>query len=864
MVGQTLGHYRIEARLGAGGMGVVYLARDTRLNRPVALKLLSDPSLPDPTVRDDLLREGRAASALNHPSICTVHEVAEADGQMFIVMEYVEGSLLSGVIPVNGLPVELVLRYGIQTADALEHAHEKGVVHGDLKSPNVIVTREGRVKILDFGLAKRAANRSQVGEATTQSRVSGGALSTIAGTLPYLAPEVLRAGPATTSSDIWALGVMLYEISSGELPFRGTTQFDLTAEILRGPVPALPAHVPPAIRDIILRCLAKEPGQRYRRAGEIRAALETVESSVRLAPVATDGVRAGHGWRWAALGLAALGVTAVVVGLLSRQRNPPAWPATAAGGGRLTLVESSERRAFDPALSLDGKMVTYVVETAPRQLDLFVARVAGGARVQLTNDAAREEHPRFSPDGERIVFARRRSADGIPEICIVPTFGGDPAVVVVNAVEPVWSPDSKRLLFIQREAPEQLVLATAAADGSDRQVLLPSGGVYPFLRNPAWSADGSRVAVVRSTGGAAGEIWIVSATGGAPRRISDDPVGVFSQEPVFTSDGRGLVHSSNRGGATNIWFVPLDGAAAVRLTTGAGPDESPTIARDGTIAFVNSRWRATLLLQDLRSGMTRPLLTHAPYLWAPVFSPDMRELAFSRSEVDGSWHIWILPVSGGVARQLTSNPLGEVYPRYMPDGGSVIFQTWGAPHRVWRAPREGGPPVALTPGVGSGEAYADVSPDGQWLAYVRAEERSEHIYVAPIAGGGERLLTRSSGSVPRWSPDGRSIAFSADRGYVGGVFVIGSDGKGERRLTDRGGWPVWWPDGRRVGYRIIGPNGNQQMVSVPVEGGESAPIGAFTFNGVNEPFDISRDGSMVATTDSAHVSDEIWLLQPGR
>jgi serine/threonine protein kinase/Tol biopolymer transport system component len=858
MIGQSLGHYRIEARLGAGGMGVVYRAHDTRLDRPVALKLLGERALLDSTARDDLLREGRAASALNHPNICTVHGVEEADGQTFIVMEYVEGKPLGNVIPTDGLPIELVLRYGTQIAAALEHAHEHGVIHRDLKSANVVVTREGRIKVLDFGLARRLSDH--VGDGTT--RFSHEPEGTISGTLAYMAPEILRAEPATVASDIWSFGVLLYEMSTRVLPFHGTTGFDLTAAILRGPVPPVPDRVPPAISAIIVRCLAKEPGQRYRRAGELHAALEAVESSVRLAPVPRRASALPLG-RWTSAAIVTLSVCGLTLGLLWK-RNLLVRPASDGRIGSLSLLESSERRAFDPALSEDGTMVAFVAETASQQLDLFVARVAGGGRVQLTNDPALEGHPRFSPDGERIAFSRRRSTTGVPEVCVIPTLGGDPAVVLVNATDPAWSPDGRRLLFMQRDAPDRLVLATAAVDGSDRRILLRNSGLYPFLGPPAWSPDGKQIAVIRSTGGATGEIWIVPVSGEPPRRLSWDPVTVANDDPAFAPDGRGVIHSSNRGGATNLWLLPLDGSRAVRLTTGPGPDQSPTVARDGTIAFVNSRWRETLLLHDLRSRTTRPLLTHARFLWAPVFSPDNLELAFSRSEVDGSWHIWVTSTSGDGVRRLTSSSSGEVYPRYTPDGKSVVYHTWDGPHRIWRAPRDGGPAVAVTSGKGAGETYADVSPDGQWLAYARADERSEHLYLAPMTGGAERLLTASPGSVPRWSLDGQWIAFSPDRSLAGGILVIRADGTEERRVTDSGGWPMWWPDGKRLGYRALGPEGTQRILTVPLAGGAPVPVDAVRFTASNAPFDVSRDGTQLVTSNSTHVSDEIWLLRPER
>ena len=271
----SIGHYRIEAQLGAGGMGAVYRAYDTRLERTVALKF---PASVDETAQARLLNEARLASALNHPHICTIYEVGEADGQVYIAMEHVAGEPLSTLIPGDGLPVESLLRYATQMAGALAHAHQRSIIHCDLKSSNVIITPEGCAKVLDFGLARRL-RPEELGEATC-SRVSLATGDTIAGTLHYLAPEVLRGQPADARADLWALGVLLHEMAAGELPFQGRTAFELSAAILREQPQPLPAGVPAGLRAVIQRCLAKEPAQRYQHAAEVQAALEVIQSSV--------------------------------------------------------------------------------------------------------------------------------------------------------------------------------------------------------------------------------------------------------------------------------------------------------------------------------------------------------------------------------------------------------------------------------------------------------------------------------------------------------------------------------------------------------------------------------------------------------
>ena len=310
MIGETFGHYRIEAQLGAGGMGVVYRAYDTRLDRTVAVKVLGDSLQADQKARARLLQEARAASALNHPNICTVHDVGEVDGRAFIVMEFVEGKSLRAAIPGGGLPVDAVMRYGAQIADALSHAHERGVIHRDLKSSNIVITGAGVPKVLDFGLAKRLRPTGPEDETRSQDLTEAG---TVVGTLAYMPPEALRGEPVDARGDIWAFGVLLYEMACGRQPYAGKSSFDLTAAILRGPAPESLAGDAALLHPIVSRCLTREPGQRYQRAAEVRAALEALESvSVsRTTPVAAVAPVSRRRWVWGIGGAAVAGAAAI-------------------------------------------------------------------------------------------------------------------------------------------------------------------------------------------------------------------------------------------------------------------------------------------------------------------------------------------------------------------------------------------------------------------------------------------------------------------------------------------------------------------------------------------------------------------------
>jgi eukaryotic-like serine/threonine-protein kinase len=280
MIGQEISHYSIAEKLGEGGMGVVYRAHDQTLHRDVALKFLSVDAFNDPMARTNILTEARTISALNHPNICTIYEVGEAEGRPYLAMEFIEGHTLSLEITSVGMAVDIVVRYGMQLADALAHAHERGIVHRDLKATNVIITPAGRLKVLDFGLSRRLTSQN-ASEETTQFDKSWDDQHSIIGTLAYMAPELLRGQDASASSDIWALGVLLYEMATGRRPFKGASAFELSAMILREPIPPIDPPLPPVLQSVIDKCLDKDPGQRYHSGGEARAALEAAATASR-------------------------------------------------------------------------------------------------------------------------------------------------------------------------------------------------------------------------------------------------------------------------------------------------------------------------------------------------------------------------------------------------------------------------------------------------------------------------------------------------------------------------------------------------------------------------------------------------------
>jgi serine/threonine protein kinase len=354
MVGKQFAHYVVLDQAGAGAMGVVYRARDEKLQREVALKLPAEGERLKGDLRAKWLAEARAASALNHPNICTIYEVGEYEGQPYIAMEYLSGAPLNQRMPHEGLPAETVLEYGAQVASALEHAHTHGVLHRDLKSANVRLTGGGQLKVLDFGLAISFKDGGIEGKTETSASDTG----PVSGTLAYLAPEVLSGSVADVRADIWALGVLLYEMASGTHPFRGRTTYEMCSAILREAPRALPMHVPPGLRAIILRCLAKQPEQRYQRAGEVKAALEALHSngglvasaaaSGPLDSAAQSAKKHSKRYLWILSGLVAAIAAVIYFG-------PGAKPRVAAPapGGKLRMLFSAESDIAGPAISQD-------------------------------------------------------------------------------------------------------------------------------------------------------------------------------------------------------------------------------------------------------------------------------------------------------------------------------------------------------------------------------------------------------------------------------------------------------------------------------------------------------------------------------
>ncbi|MGH9327818.1 MAG: winged helix-turn-helix domain-containing protein [Terriglobia bacterium] len=549
---------------------------------------------------------------------------------------------------------------------------------------------------------------------------------------------------------------------------------------------------------------------------------------------------------------------AIATFALFRHRSNQGVPRHA----KLKVLVSGEGDLSDPAISPDGKMLAYVKgnDGAGR---IYVQRIAGGNPLRLTSEKAREAEPAFSPDGERIAFTRYPAGSNRPQICLTPVFGGDVVCILNGARDPAWAPDGARLAFIQTLPNGLEGLAIANRNGTEVREIMASDGIYPFLESPSWSADGRSIAIERSMGGISGTVWMVPVEGGAALRLESLRPGIFLHHPVFAPDGRSLIYSSNRDGATDLWRRDLAKSGSMtQLTSGPGREEWPSVSRSGRLIFLEVESRDAIYEARLDTGKASRILSHAPFLWAPSISPDGEEIAFGEAEYNGMWRIWTMPLLGGNPRPLTSGEAPQIYGRFSHDGNWVIYTAWVAgSSRIWRVPRNGGARQPLTP-ANEGAAYGDLSPDGKTLAFVRTENGVSRVYLKRVAGGPERPLTTMQSTVPRWSPDGNWIAFSPNRSFESGILIIHPDGSGKKRLAASGGWPVWLPDGKRIAFRTLGPDGAERISTVTLDTGKIAHLDQFRFAGHNDPFDFSPDGRLIIYTHGETFSSEIWLLDP--
>ncbi len=830
--GVRLGHYEVVAPLGAGGMGEVYRARDTRLGRDVAVKLLPPRVAHDAERRARFEREAKTISSLNHPHICTLFDVGEAAGSHFLVMELLEGESLAERLQRGALPLEQVVKYGAQIAGALDCAHRQGIVHRDLKPGNVVLTKTG-AKLLDFGLARSSGEGSLAAgpeeEATEAKPLT--AAGTVLGTYQYMAPEQLAGAEATSRTDIFALGAVLYEMATGKRAFEGKSKTSLVAAILSTqpqPISAVGVVVPPALEHVVRKCLEKEPDDRWQSAHDVASELRWIgeAGSGAGAPgvVMPVGPLRGRWLRKTALVVA--GTTLLALGWTSALVLRPASRAaeTARPVARLTLQLPPDAPlalvdAIDAsfAISPDGSTIAYV------------AQEDGGRNIRvrtLARDHARAvpgteggNNPFFSPDGAELAFF---SAAGLKRVSLK-----DDRVTAIceEPLDPLygsgdWGPDGT-IVF---RAHDGIRRVSAGGGQASRLIASRDPARTEDLRMPSFLPGGRWVVVNIDVGGArSGSAAVLSLETGERRLVAD---GVSSCQ--YATSGHLVCVKAGR-----LTAIPFDPVRGETTGPGVGLDESVlspygraeySLSASGTILY-RRRPSARALVWVERDGRESGVLASGRVFQHPRLAPDGRQIAVEE-DTGARSQIWIVDAGRGAVTLLTTDGDGR-FPIWTPDGRHVTFSTQreGGRRIYWQRPDGGSAAEKIDPVPDpSHDTDGSWSPDGKVLAHTAiADGLWRTSLLRPGGGQPLRFLqTAATNWEPRFSPDGRWIAYTSDESGRYEVYVRAYPDAGHRVQVSVGGGhdAVWARDGRELFYRRSG-----RLYAVPVLRGERFSFG---------------------------------------
>jgi eukaryotic-like serine/threonine-protein kinase len=792
MVGTSLSHYEILAALGAGGMGVVYKARDTRLDRLAAIKILKGAT--DEDRRRRFSQEARAASALNHPSIITIYDIARDGDVDFIAMEYVEGKTLEELIARKAMPLTGALDYAIQAARALAKAHTAGIIHRDLKPSNIMVTADGLVKILDFGVAKLAGlpevDDGADSAGVTRTVASMDAALTdegrVVGTIAFMSPEQASGQKVDPRSDIFSFGSVLYEMVTGARAFAGDSSISTVAAVVNQepkPPSAINARIPRDLERIIVRCLRKDPARRFQHLDDVAVELEEVRVET---GTQTAGTPAATRRRQKPLGIAATTV-AVLAGAMWAIWPAPEAPLPAQSISKLTSFPGDE--AF-PAFSHDGSQVAFAWNGEQRDnADIYIKRIDADTPLRLTTDPADDIAPAWSPDGSRIAFVR--GVEGPASIYLTaPVPGAERKLVEYTPSLPgyaafatrshslAWSPDGTAILVAARTSGERPnVIVAFPVDGGEARIVMSLGRNEGEFRSPTVSPDGNLLAYTLCTKGC--DIYVQElgpslGPRGQPRRLTNQ-AGPPTFGVTWAADGKSVVYGSIVG-SFNVWRVSIADPRPEPMELGIGAMR-PDIARKGNrLAFVSMGMDSDIWKFEAGVG-PMPVVSSSLFDLDPQLSPDGRRIALASERSGKGREIWIANVDGSGAVRITD-----------------------ASGRLQGTPRW--------------------SPDGRWIAYDALEESGEYgIYVIDAAGGSARPLT-ARGAVPSWSRDGKWIYFRSSRSGRDEIWRIPPTGGTPEQITEAGGIAAWesW-DGTLLYYSRGGA-----LYSRALTGGPERPV----------------------------------------
>lgn len=863
--GTLLGRYRLVEKVGSGGMGDVFRAVDAALGREVAVKVLPAEAVAGPERRRRFETEARTAAGVSHPNLVPVYDVGESDGVPFIVQELVDGHTVEELLSLQGaLPVSKVTEWGSQAAEGLAHAHEAGILHRDVKPGNLIVGRDGRLRVLDFGLAKMlgSAGRAAAGRGLT-------AEGTVVGTAPYMSPEQALGRELDSRSDAFSLGIVLYEMAVGRRPFDGANPVDVMHAIAHGPPrPLSPGDppLPPELQAILEKALEKRPEDRYqslrdlavdlRRVGRHSGAPRTLApgppaaAARTLATPRAPGLRRGRALR-ATLAAAVPLLVAVAALLLLRGRLPAVSAPSAT-----RILTQTDAREESPSFSPDGGSFVYSANSRG-SYDLYLRLLSGPTPVRLTDSPEDDRDPAFTAGGASVLFSRESPRTGAAGIWEVPTLGGAPRRVLPDGDQPAPLPDGRRLVFRRRDG-ERTSLWVAWRDGRAPRLLVESGpGEVTGARV---SPDGRWVHFLwRETfPGALGDLFRVPVDGGTPERLTRDRKDVWGRV-AFAAAGRAVLFSSVRSGAAGIWLVAAGGGEPRPVLTGSGWTISPDVSPDGRSLLAQSRrFLSDAWEYALPDGSARPL-TEAGTIWAPTRLPDGRLLYADWARQEEELDLEVEDAEG-VRTYLAEGS----NPRVSADGRTVYFSTAAGQgkRRIASVDVEGGPVRALTSGAAVDD-YPDPLPDGSGVVFCRTGGGAPGLYVR-ASDGKERLLFAGDAMSSRAARD--AVVFrSCPPGRPCGVHAVGRSGGAPRLLVPDGRWPAVVPGGDRV-VAWAGPKGRPVLHEAPLDGSAPArrlfdlrPPGDEQFWAVFT-LDVSPDGASVVATRQ-RVNDDVVLFE---